>query len=327
MDSTKIYFLIFLCGLILFSCSSDKENQVYNQIKEVKESELTFFILSDTHYGKEENLDLINGKIIDAMNNLPGTAFPNPVLGSVSIPEGVVVTGDLTEGESTQWGQFVDGFGLNGEGKLLYPVFEGFGNHDGPVDGPVRSAIKKRNKQRKGLLGISANGLHYSWNWKNHHFVNLNLYPGSDWDSSCEWCHYFKESFREAEHSLEFLKKDLATNVGNSSDPIILTFHYGFDEWGSKWWTEAEQNSFYEIIGEYNVKAIFYGHTHTVQAHEWKGIPVFCVGSSQKDNEPGEFMVVKISEEEMVVIERNLNAWGKVYIKKTVQKIMSPKSP
>lgn len=288
----------------------------------VNDEGLTFFITSDTHYGKKDSLTLFNAQTIRAMNDLPGIPFPDTIQEKVNKPKGVIVTGDLTEGKKEHWDQFVTHFGLNGKGGILeFPVYEGFGNHDGPIDGPVRSGIKERNKKRKNVTDVSSNGLHYSWDWGNYHFANLNSYPGSEWDPNCEWCHYFKTSFRDPQHSLEFLKKDLEENVGNTEKPVILTFHYGFDDWGYKWWTKDERDAFYDVIKNYNIKAIFYGHTHTVKAHEWRGIPVFCVGSSQKDKSAGDFMVVNIRDDEMIIAQRKLNEWGDVFVVKSTASV------
>lgn len=278
-------------------------------------ADLTFIIASDTHYGKNAYVDSFNKATINAMNRMPGIDYPDSIGGTVDTPLGVVISGDLTEnGKKESFLEFIDHFGLNGNKKLLYPVYEGFGNHDGNKNGYVRNTIKIRNLQRKQLSTISADSLHYSWNWGDIHFVNLNSYPANKWDSNCEWCHYFKESFREPEFSLDYLIKDLEEQVGITGKPVVLFFHYGFDVWGNKWWTVQEQDKFYNVIKDYNIKAIFHGHTHEVDHYFWNDIPIWCVGSTQKDEGPGEFLVVNIKSEKMVVGIREINRWKSFYI-------------
>lgn len=277
-----------------------------------EDSGLTFIVAGDLHYGLSDSLLSYNAQTIESMNNLPG-AFPTDShMVNLQDPAGVILAGDLTEsGRQSQWKLFVQDYGIHGERRIKYSVFEGFGNHDGPVDGPVRLGVKERNVERNGLSGLSENHLHYSWQWQDVHFVQLNSYPSYKWNPGCEWCHYFEESFREPEESLQFLEMDLEENIGKSNKEVILIFHYGFDEWGNKWWTEEEQEAFHEIIEPYNILAIFHGHTHAVQFYDWKDTPVFSVGSTQKDEHPGEYLVAHIGSETMVVYERKVaSGWG-----------------
>lgn len=296
-----LHFIILLVGIIYFFTGCTEEDKGF-----------TFIIASDTHYGLSDSLLKFNAQTIEEINNLPGTSYPGNTEKKVDVPLGVILSGDLTEsGEKDQWNLFVEDYGLHGEGRLKFPVFEGFGNHDGLVDGPVRSGIKGRNQLRKGLSHISENGLHYSWKWQDIHFVQLNSYPSYEWDPDCEWCHYFNRSFREPQESLQFLKKDLSEQIEDSNREIILIFHYGFDDWGNMWWTQNEQDQFYDVIEKYNILAIFHGHSHNIQFYNWRGIPVFCVGSTQKDSNPGEFMVVRVDNEKINITKRSVtNGWG-----------------
>ncbi|MEX1010504.1 MAG: metallophosphoesterase [Balneolaceae bacterium] len=273
------------------------------------QTDVTFLVASDIHYGISDSVAMYNRRAIEEMNRLPGT--PWPFGGETDTPRGLLVSGDMTEdGEPEEWQAFLEDYGLTGDRRLQYPVYEGFGNHDGEVDGAVRSGIRERNTNRPGVTNISENGLHYSWSWDDLHIVNLNSYPSYEWDSECGWCHYFTRSFREPEESLQFLEKDLAEQVGQSGRQIILYFHYGFDDWGDLWWTEQEQEDFYEAIRDYNILAIFHGHSHNIQFSEWRNIPVFCVGSTQKESGPGEFMAVRVTSDSLYVAERRTGEWG-----------------
>jgi cytolysin (calcineurin-like family phosphatase) len=280
-------------------------------------SEVTFFIISDTHYGVSDTVAQANRQTILAMTVLPGNPYPPDIgEGWISPPRGVVVLGDLVEdgggvsGED-QWRSFAADFGVNGEGLLRHPVYEGFGNHDGGAEHPVRSGIRERNLRRPGVTNISSDGHHYSWDWEQVHFVQLNLFPGSQGEDIINpWGKTFEGSWKYPLHSLEFLERDLADRVGESGRPVVLFQHYGWDEWGLGWWGEGERDRFHAVIKDYRIAAIFWGHSHQAQYIPWLGIPTFCVGSSQHDPSPGVFMVVRITGDEILVAEKTPQGWG-----------------
>lgn len=300
-------FVLHTCLLLMALSSCKSQKKITTASKEAT----SFFMTSDMHYGINDSIDRINSKIIDEMNALPGQWYRSDTANfKIETPKGVIVSGDLTDkGDEKSWNTFADLMKADGTGSLRYPVYEGFGNHDGGINGFVRNGIKKRNFQRKNIVAVSKDSLHYSFTMGNVHMVNLNLYPGNKWVDSCDWCKYFKESFREPQFSLEFLEEDLRKNVGKSNQPVILHFHYGFDEWGMKWWTKPEQDAFYEVISKYNVAAILFGHSHVYLKDMWRGIPVICAGSSQKNNKPGEFLVVQIQDNKIYVAVREIGKW------------------
>ena len=51
--------------------------------------DLTFFHVSDTHYGLSAPGDAAMTRLVDAMNALPGTAYPTNFGGKVAAPRGV----------------------------------------------------------------------------------------------------------------------------------------------------------------------------------------------------------------------------------------------
>lgn len=271
---------------------------------------IAFMVVSDPHLTGDSRTYLVNRNGVKDMNHW-GDNCSDPDVGDF-LPQFVWVLGDLTDaGLEEQWEQYESLYGLNGDKLLKYPVFECFGNHEGNVNGVVRAHIRKRNEQRtenrKWNISTDSVGLHYSWNAGGIHFVNLNLYPVNKWDPACEWCPYFKESFREAEGSLDFLKKDLSEEVGDSNRPVVLAFHVGFDDFSLNWWTEKERNDFYEVIKAYHIVAIFHGHNHQVGKYTWRGIPMWSVGSPRHENKEGEYLMVKITRERKVLVkERNL---------------------
>lgn len=273
-------------------------------------NDVTFYVCSDAHYGVSETIAAANRGTIDFMNWLPGTDLP-PALGpgQVLTPRGVVLTGDLTnDGKAEQWTEFCDDFGVNGEGRVCYPVFEGRGNHDGGLNAAVCPGIVARNKQRTGLTAVSANGLHYSWDWDQVHLVQTNLYPGDQRDRQG----HMDGEGHEPHGSLSFLRDDLAKSVGTSGRPVVIFLHFGWDDfstgWG--WWSEREREAFYEVIKSYNVVALVHGHTHAAAFQRWHGLDIYNVGSSQRDPGVGECFVFRLSPAGLTVAHRFADRWG-----------------
>ena len=277
--------------------------------------EVTFFLTSDTHYGMSRTVGAADRETIDAMNTLPGTAYPPGIGGAVARPRGVVVLGDLINDASgpdgpRQWAEFTRDFGLTGEGRLAYPVYELPGNHDGSERDLVRQAIKSRNPSRPGLAGVSENGVNYSWDWGPVHLVSLGLFPGSEGDRIVSpWGRTMEGDWRLPGHSLEFLVEDLARNVGRSGRPVVLLQHYGWDVWGLGWWSDREREALAEAVRDYNVIAAFWGHTHVVQRVDVGSLPTFCVGR------PGVFMIVRIGPAGLAAAEWKVGSreWGEVF--------------
>ncbi len=129
------------------------------------------------------------------------------------------------------------------------------------------------------------------------HLVNLNLQPTGP---------------GHAENSIEFLESDLQTNVGDTARAVVLYFHSDFDR--EDFWDEADEDVFYNIIKDYNVIAIFYGHAHvgSLLDGQWRGINIYNVGLCGT----GKFAVTHITNSTMVVAECVSNTtWGVVSIK------------
>jgi len=279
--------------------------------------DITFFVASDIHYGQgqwSDNEQAVKNAIA-LMNNLPGAAFSLPRFGNVATPRGVLVPGDLTDsGTASNWEKksypfslrdgFVEDFPVGGGGgvHLHYPVYEGYGNHDvdNQTGDAVLNGIASRNASRATPVNTSANKYHYSWDWDDVHFINLNVYAGGAGD---------------ARDSLSFLQADLSTRVFNNNTPIVIMQHYGFDEFStSGWWSQAERDAFQNAIAGYNVVAIFSGHQHYSQKILWNGIPNYVTPRLTGDNGTDGFYAVRMLDNEMLVAQRRLDGtWGNVW--------------
>lgn len=258
----------------------------------------SFFVLGDTHFlADKENPARMNprsatvcGALVDTFNRLPDTAIPEAArAGRVTPPLGVIHAGDLidsgdknggnfTRMQQTEWAAYTSEYGLTGkDGRLKFPVYEVYGNHDSPHGGGlVLDQLAKRNPRRPGVKNISPNGLHYSWDWGNFHFVNLGLIVGTDRRIT-------RKRRYAALDSLDFLVTNLAKNVGTSGRPIIITHHVDVarytgpceenDEAALKReWDPCDVRGFHEALQPYQIAAIFYGHTHARNIFLWNGL-------------------------------------------------------
>ncbi len=296
--------------------------------------EVTFFAASDPHYGESVTAAEANRAAVDLMNSLPGEPWPEKLGGGpVRTPAGVVMLGDLVDGGDAPdaadvWSQFTADYGVAGEGRLVFPVFESAGNHDGDSGGPVARAIASRTRLRPGLAAASENGLQYSWDWAGVHFVHLGFYGavssrangdrgGSRRDGRREEIRGGKGPGNERGtkrdtpvDGLEFLRDDLARRVGSSGRPVVLFQHCGFDDYSRGLWPDEGREALAWALAGYRVAAIFWGHAHFPQRIEWRGIPTFCVGSTRRDSGPGGFFVARIRAGEMSVALRTRQGWG-----------------
>jgi len=274
---------------------------------------VTFIVTSDSHYVSSKNLERIdrNKATIERMNAIAGTPWPEKFGGGkVGKPRGVLALGDLIDdGDKRdetplQWRHFEKQFGLDGtDGLLKYPVFEGWGNHDGPPIGKekfgfsVQSKIRERNILRKkaGRIGyVSENGMHYSWDWDKVHFVQANIYPADKQHAKVR----YSLPWHDPQGSLAFLKEDLKNNVGDSGRPVIIMSHCGVD---TDWWHPEDWAEFYKAVKPYNVIAYFYGHSGTGLRKfkpEGEDKPIDCVNTGQ--TEKG-FFIAEITEKRLRV--------------------------
>lgn len=278
-------------------------------------NDVTFFIATDQHYGHGVNYEL-NRNTVDLMNRAAGMALPAGFGGGiVRTPLAVVDPGDLLDkgydpaNAAEKWAEWVEHYGLDGtDGVLGFPVLEGVGNHDSSATFSIpRQEIRKRNMIRKGITEVSADGLHYSWDWDHLHCINTNLFPGDGPDDVMN----VSPANHNPEGALQFLKDSLAKHVGTSGRPVIVFTHYGPVGGMSDWWTPESKERFYEAIKDYNVICIFNGHSHGVDFPMWKGIQtIHCGAAARPDSGGGDFMVIRVTETELSAISLRPDGWG-----------------
>lgn len=145
-------------------------------------------------------------------------------------------------------------------------VFDGLGNHD-LHNG--RTAVWESVRDRKRITARTQDSdphPHYSWDWHDVHFVQLNLMPANEKAPNTP---HLNNDNHDPMEALTFLIADLALHVGNSGRPVMLIHHYGFDDFSiarggnlEEWWTAAQRLAYWNAIASYNVAAIFTGHLH-----------------------------------------------------------------
>lgn len=268
-----------LAGLAVAGCV-DTEPPVADRTRTCG-TDVTFFVAADTHLGATKAIQAMNQQQVEAMNALPGTAYPPAVgPGTVARPLGVLVAGDLTDhGLLSEWQQFAALYGRNGtDGRLRYPVYVGTGNHDRrvPLFRPVLAAVSKRHGR-----------LTYSWDWADVHLVCLDEYPGAA--------------------DLPWLGRDLAA-VGRHR-PVVIYFHFPLAGPFSDWWRPDQKEAFARAIQGYNVVGIFHGHFHWSTRYRWKEWDVYNVGSPR--HACHSFAVVRVTDTFMTVCSWNWDrrAW------------------
>ncbi len=294
-----VWFAVTLCLALLVATTH------------AEEPALTFIITSDSHYEALQHIERNerNQVTIQRMNELPAVAWPEKLGGgAIGKPRGVLALGDLVDdGDKNseteiEWKHFEEQFGFDGtDGLLKYPVFEGFGNHDGPPEQfikqrrSVQAEIKRRNQLRLksgAISNLSPNGLHYSWDWNDVHFVQTNSYPADKQNPKVR----YSLPWHDPQNALQFVKEDLAAKVGSSGRPVIILAHCGFD---TDWWVAEDWAEFYQAVKPYNVIAYFHGHTGT-GLRRWKpaeeDLPLDVINTGQ--TEKG-FFVAEITRDRL----------------------------
>jgi hypothetical protein len=240
---------------------------------------------------------------------------------------GISVTQPRISGEL---GLFLSDYGLGGnDGRhafvLRWPVFEGYGNHDFDVleyqpqfyggVAPARDVVSIRNQVRGKWPPVRrvapGNAGHYSWDWDDVHFVQLNV-AGADAPTNP------LQLPRDPMGALSFLEQDLAAEIGDSCRPIIVVMHYGFDPFSSedRWWDAGQRQAFLKVLAGYkNVVALLHGHLHLTRLYQvsdegGRSYPVFALGSpfysSEGNGGRGHFAVFRLSAQ---LIEAANVAW------------------
>ncbi|MCE5322290.1 metallophosphoesterase [bacterium] len=258
-------------------------------------TDLTVFVVSDTHFIKDAVDCNLCRAGVKAMNSLPGTPYPMKFgNATVAIPSAVLVCGDLCDGGSKktgyaadlpepdisvnyqdEWNWFDYCFPLNGApddyNRLKYPTYATAGNHDwwryaGCRQGTSDYVVDQLKSRYSPMCEVMDGNVCYSSDLDGIHFVSLGRYPDKyvrKWLSS----------------DLERVGKDM---------PIVLFQHYDFKtKSGEKWWKDSDRKSLADIINGYKIIAILHGHSHAACHYKWNGYDIYDDGTLGKKGDIG----------------------------------------
>jgi cytolysin (calcineurin-like family phosphatase) len=293
----------------------------------------TFFVTSDIHFFRPNFAVKDQITHVSQMNTFTSAGYkwssffdinPGSDSDTISPPRGVIVNGDVTlDASGGNLGAFrlLYESGNIGE-SLKYPMFFGLGNHDvfTQVTGPSYSK-RMVDYLMDRMCGVSMdrtnNGLpgsgNYSWDFNNTHFVQLNLWAG---DRSRLYAAPIALPPQNEAPGITWLKQDLANKVGNSARPVVVLQHFPMEsvtatQSSDLAWSQQNFSDFWDAIRDYNVIAMFAGHTHvpavntqltlipTLPAQDSIGNPKildgFTTGTGGQDKK-GDFIVARVTD-------------------------------
>jgi predicted phosphodiesterase len=234
-------------------------------------SVLTFFGWSDQHVKTDgDGAHLIPA--IDAMNKIPGTAYPAGIGGKVEEPNFVMGLGDITE-----WPTLAarDTYEQLITRRLRFRSYDVAGNHDsgGLTPSPT---IHDWLIKRHGALS-------YIFDKKGVHFIALY----SKYDESLN-----NPAQPISQEALEYLRRDLAKVPKGT--PVVVATHLCFD-------AITNRDEFIDAFGDANVVLVLGGHYHKAAVNKYRGVN-FVQLPSPAPGSPSEITVIRIDSERLVVL-------------------------
>ncbi len=220
---------------------------------------LTFFGWSDTHipvHGDGSKL----WPAIDAMNLLPGKAYPKNIGGVVDTPTFVFNCGDITDWPTHQAKKTYEDLITK---RLRYPSYEILGNHDEAGADGVEGAppiMKEWFKRRYGDLS-------YTFDQGGIHFVcPFSAYDESlgnpAQDVTTEAMDFIRKNLHR-HYSPALVPKKLATIPQGT--PIVVATHLCFD-------AMTNRDAFVDAMGDANVIMVLGGHYHKAVVTPYRGV-------------------------------------------------------
>jgi len=232
---------------------------------------LTFFGWSDQHVQTDGDGDHLI-PAIEAMNKLPGTAYPANIGGKVAEPDFVIGLGDITEWPTRA---AADTYLKLITERLKFPSYDVAGNHDSGGLSPS-DTIHKWLIERHGALS-------YTFDKKGVHFVALY----SKYDESLN-----SPAQPISEDALEYLRSNLSKVPDGT--PIVVATHLCLDSITNK-------DEFVDAFGEANVILVLGGHYHKAKVNKYRDIN-FVQLPSPAPNSRSEITAIRIDSERLLAI-------------------------
>ena len=234
------------------------------------ERNFNFFMTGDPQYD--------NGAYArNAVSDRTLKSIGDQILADTNLNKGLMIAGDLTQNTRPN-----DEFEFYQDAIDFYEdyVYDGQGNHDEhePDDSIQRTGcavnatwcvneddlISYLRRSRSTPVDMSPDGAVYSWEWQGIHFIQLGTFAGNR--------SYEKGQFPDVNpyDSLNFMRSDLAKNVGATGKPVVLMMHYSLNdakEGGA--WRQSSVADFWDSLEGYNVVGVMSGHIHYGTGGGW----------------------------------------------------------
>jgi hypothetical protein len=264
-----------------------QEAQKDDKSKQTVEKPLTFFGWSDTHipiYGDTSKLL----PAVDAMNTLPGKAYPKNIGGVVDTPAFVFNCGDITHWPTYQAKKAYEDLITK---RLRYPSYEILGNHDEAGADGVEGAppiMKEWFKKRYGDLS-------YTFDQGGIHFVC----PFSAYDESLG-----SPAQDITTEAMDFIRKNLHRHYSPElvpeklvsipkGRPIIVAVHLCLD-------AMTNRDAFVDALGDANVIMVLGGHYHKATVRSYRDVNFVQLPSV--NSAWSEITVIRITPDRLVAI-------------------------
>lgn len=260
-----IYFLIFILSHVGIC---DERNT------------LTFFGWSDQHIKTDgDGAHLVPA--IDAMNTLPGRAYPANIGGRVEEPNFVIGLGDITEWPTRAARNTYEQLITK---RLKFSSYDVAGNHDsgGGVPSPtMHDWLKKRH-----------GSLSYTFDKKGVYFIALY----SKYDETLN-----NPAQPISDDALAYLRKTLSKIPKGA--PVVVATHLCFE-------AITNRDDFVDALGRANVILVLGGHYHKASVNRYRNIN-FLQLPSPAPSSPSEVTVIRISSERLVAVpfDYEKNQW------------------
>ena len=249
-------------------------------ISKGQDAALTFFGWSDQHVQTDGNGEHLI-PAIDAMNSLPGTAYPQTIGGVVAKPAFVFGCGDITEWPSAAAKNTYEQLITK---RLKFPTYDIAGNHDIGGLSPSDTVLNWLIQRHKSLR--------YTFEKSGVTFIGLF----SEYDESLN-----NPAQPISKAALDYLRKALATVPKDR--PVVVATHLCFD-------AITNRDEFVDAFGDANVIFVLGGHYHKAVVSKYRGIN-FVQLPSPAPKSDGEFTVLRIAENHLTAIPFNYrqNRW------------------
>ena len=251
-------------------------------------TDFQFWVASDLHFYRNWYNVYDQANFPNRMNQIAAdpnftwatageSQIKNFLTGPIGPPTAVLVPGDLMlGGEVYQLGAYrlLWEKGWLNPGSIDFPVYFGLGNHDN--SDRMRKYLYDRtlnmhaDRNGTGCLvnvtpgcldeGNDGGTLQYSWDWHGVHFIMVGPNAGSTAN--------LDNQPADGADGFTWLANDLAHYVGHSGRPVVILQHYDFGHIGpGGYWPSSDFHKFWTIIRDYNIIALFSGHSHALSMY------------------------------------------------------------